>query len=963
MRNTIILADPSDRKRTELRRILGEPFQIREAGDISQCRRLLDQNPDTLAAVILGCSMLSCSTDGGIAFSEYPQIFSDVPVFALIDDCTQEDAAVLWGADHAVRYPFRPGLTGKTVLNTISLYNHKWSLEKIVEEQKNALHNSKDILVDTLSTIIECRSVESGQHVLRIRSFTAVLLREVSRCCPEYSLDNETISKISDAADMHDICKISIPDAILNKPGRLTDEEFAVMKTHAAAGSEIIERMAGMGNEEYLRYAYNICLYHHERWDGGGYPMGLSGENIPICAQVVGIADAYDALTTKRAYKEACSCEHAVNMILSGECGAFSPKLLECFRHVSEDFASLAKQYADGGAVVSERIREPLAPPGRTAANSMQGIMNKYEILLQHIGALVIEFDLDNNTIHNIFDPDQSYGYLRNAQDPTHAMEMLAENAVHPDDRVMLTELFSSYLEMFLASGLKKSVRRYRMKERDGIYRTCNVFCYRLEEEGRRVLGVWEKAPEELSDVSRDSLTRLFNKETAQRLTEEHLAEDNDRLSALAIIDLDNFKNVNDRYGHLFGDEVLALIAQKLSSLFRSTDVVARIGGDEFLVFMPNIPKVDPVLSRCRTLIDSIPEMFEGQLRDSGLSCSVGIALTPDHGTVYQDLFRHADTALYRAKHLGKNQCILYEPLFHMPAYPSQVSQRIDSDEQPQWTENNLPFYVFDALYESGNMEDTINHLLAIVGQQTNVSRVYIFENNTGNTACSNTFEWCREGVSAEKDNLQNVSYVTDIPGYEKNFNEQGIFYCSDVNKLPPHIRLILEPQGIRSMLQCAIRDNGVFKGYVGFDDNINPRLWTREQIDLLTFLSRIISIFVLKHRVQEATSKMASDLREILNHQYAWLYIIDPETYEIRFFNERTQKLVPGISDNAVCYKTLLGKDAPCENCPIRNHGRTVIENYYLGLRVEAVASPIHWESRAHWLITCRELDKSTEI
>ncbi len=998
MRNIVLLAHPSEKIRKQVRQLLEEHLSVLEVGELQLCRRLLEQKQQSLAGVILDFSFLSfgslaagkcayvdtckgmargctlqngsklwekADVDGtaGQGFLRTDPLFSaDVPVMVLVngEEPGWENDAIRWGADQTIRLPICMDAASLRIRNTIAIFSQKRDLSRMVDEQKAALTNSGNILVDALSAIIESRSLESGQHVQRMRALTRVLLEEVERCCPEYGLDAGVISRISGAAVLHDIGKIAIPDQILKKPGRLTKEEFDVMKTHTTEGSELVSHLGGMGNEDYLRYAYNICRYHHERWDGRGYPDGLAGDDIPLCAQVVGIADAYDALTTKRVYKDAYAVEEATSMILNGECGVFSPKLLECFKHVQAEFAYLARAYADGIREVSERIREPLQPPVAKVTNALQEIMAKYDILLHHMNVLVMEIDMDNNRIHNLHSPSSSFRYLQDAKTPDHALSLLAENSVHPEDRGMLKDVLHSYIEIFLASGLKKSERRYRMQDDEGVYRYYNVTCYRIEENSRKVLGIWEEMPEQDESRERDYLTGLLNRESAQRFVEEHLAAGRENeVSALAIVDLDNFKNVNDTYGHLCGDEVLSQIAQNLSRLFRTTDVVARIGGDEFLVYMQNIPAENVVMERCRQLIAGIHQLFDGRMREVGLSCSVGIAYTPLHGKTYEDLFRHADIALYQAKHLGKDQCVSYDPMLKMPIFPSAVSQRIDSDEQPQWTEDNLPYYAFDVLYESGNVEATIDHLLSVVGRQTNVSRVYIFENNEDNTACSNTFEWCNEGVSAEIESLQNVSYQTDIPEYHRNFNEQGIFYCTDVRKLPLNLREILEPQGIRSMLQCAIRDGGRFRGYVGFDDNNRTRLWTKEQIEALTFLARIVSIFLIKHRTQEETRKMMEDLRHVLNHQYAWVYIVEPETYRIRFFNKRTEHLVPGITGDEACYKVLMNRDSPCENCPIRCGQTAHIHNAYLQKDVNATASSIHWEGRPQWLITCREQEK----
>jgi len=466
------------------------------------------------------------------------------------------------------------------------------------------------------------------------------------------------------------------------------------------------------------------------------------------------------------------------------------------------------------------------------------------------------------------------------------------------------------------------------------------------------------------ASTDRDSLTKLLTKDACRREVSALLsAQDGKALSALAIIDLDNFKEVNDRYGHLFGDAILTQVSAEISRMFRGTDVVGRIGGDEFLVFMPEIPNRDLVGERFQRLIDAIRSIMEGQTVEVPLSCSVGISFAPEHGTAYEELFQRADRALYQAKDLGKSRYCCYTPASSSNMFSTMISKRIDSDMQPGMAGNSLVQYVFEQLYEAGDLDATIGTLLETVGMQMDVSRVYIFENSADNTTCSNTFEWCNEGIPPEIDNLQNISYITDIPNYHEVFNERGIFYCPDVTQLPQHLRDILEPQGIKSMLQCAIRDQGKFRGYVGFDENNINRLWTQEQIDLLTFLSQVLSVFLLKQRVQEQTNTLVRDLRAVLDNQYAWTYVIDPNTFRLRFFNGKILTAAPDAKTGAICYKVLMNQDSPCESCPALcgdgSGGSCLIDNRHLNLYVRATAHPIHWDGEKAWLITCRELPR----
>ena len=197
-------------------------------------------------------------------------------------------------------------------------------------------------MIDILGTVVEYRNLESGQHIERVKGYTKLLAEQLMKDYPEYGLTSDKVSVITSASALHDIGKIAIPDAILMKPGKLTQEEFEYMKSHTTKGGEILNSIKNVWDEEYGKVSYEICRHHHERYDGRGYPDGLKGEQIPLSAQIVSIADVYDALVNERVYKSAFSKEKAFQMIVTGECGVFSPKLLDCFWNARRAFERLA---------------------------------------------------------------------------------------------------------------------------------------------------------------------------------------------------------------------------------------------------------------------------------------------------------------------------------------------------------------------------------------------------------------------------------------------------------------------------------------------------------------------------------------------------------------------------------------------------------------------------------------------
>ena len=1140
LKDTLIIACDKTEDRAELRVIFEPYYNLLYSENLEQAALLLAQNNACVAALLVDVENINDEGVRAVNRAAFRGSDNEIPILSLIqadDNGEREELAFARGASDVITKPYAPTSIRRRVKVLVDLHLNKWHLQTLVEEQNKTIRNSNQVMLDALSAIIEHRSTESGNHVLRIRSYTKVLLEAVAQSFDEYDLNENTIDIIAGAAALHDIGKISIPDAILNKPGRLTDEEYEVIKTHTTVGADLIRNLTGMGDVEYLRYAYNIALYHHERWDGNGYPYGLSGDDIPICAQVVGIADVFDALITPRVYKHAFPCEQAISMIINGECGAFSPGLIECFKIVRTQFVELAHRYADGYSPKEDSITVPLPGPNRKSndLNASQLSLLKYQTLLHYTNDTVLEIDMDTGLFHMVYNPNPDLEGILPDSSEFAAADILRHIKIHPDDSETADEirsfmakdyaqpdtrrrsfgfrlfsptvgdyvrytltfmrintgnreqhigvaiwhreqqleikrrdnvpaslvstpamagvgcaalrcriddlltidsvsseflLLTGYTEdeirlnfgnklvemvdpgdraSFLAAmqehlvrgGISETDFRIRRKDNTPVWTLTKsriytesdgneyyyfaiinnsrsktaelemrsaieryqaitdmsgliVFewdlladvmycssqwekhfgyipvstnygsqlgiathfhpddlpmirsaieklktnkgtvaidvrisnsqakylwtkivattCVNRDDNALRIIGTLQdidavkRAEMTLKEqAERDSLTQLLNKASAQELIKDYLSErDPNHLAAMMILDMDNFKSVNDNYGHLYGDTVLTMVSEELKKMFRAHDITARIGGDEFMVLMRDIPSVELVHSRCQKMLETIRRQLTELVPDLDVSFSVGISLIPEHGTGYSDLFLRADQALYLSKDRGKNTYTIYDPKENRDSVLRdhiRAATSIDSDEQPGMTGTAFVHHIFHRLYTSDDILREINDILLLVGEQLQVSRVYIFENNDDNTTCSNTFEWCNTGISREMDNLQNVSYVDDIPGWQDLFNEQGVFYCLDINKLEPHFRDILEPQNIKSMLQCAIYDNGEFRGYIGFDECSTRRPWPQEQIDLLHHLTEVISLFLMKKRIQDKVTEQEKRL------------------------------------------------------------------------------------------------------
>lgn len=473
-------------------------------------------------------------------------------------------------------------------------------------------------------------------------------------------------------------------------------------------------------------------------------------------------------------------------------------------------------------------------------------------------------------------------------------------------------------------------------------------------------------------EAKRDTLTNLYNKGTAKSLVEDYLKVSKDCRGALLIIDVDDFKMVNDTMGHLFGDAFLMEITSGMKKLFRESDVVGRIGGDEFIVFIKDIFDINVASQKAEEIVDTFKQVKIQESWERRVSCSIGISLYPLHGKSFEELYKRADFALYDAKKQGKSKYVMFDEesdanLLNMPFNPrTAINEVIDSNEETGESLNNkLVEYIFRILYKSINVEAAVQGILEIVGRQFDVSRAYIFENTEDDIYCSNTFEWCNSGILPQKENLKLVEYREIGGNYLKNFNEDGIFYCKDILALPKAQREILQPQGIKSMLQCAIKDNGEFKGYVGFDECRVNRFWTKEQVSILTFISEILSTFLLKQRAQERTRQTAESMRTLLDNQDSWIYVIDLETYEMYFINQKTKNLVKHAEEGMKCYEAFFGRKEPCDKCPARKlrddmkNFSMEIYNPVLNVWSLADASKISWKGKEAVLLSCHDITR----
>lgn len=345
--DTILIVDDDAINRAILENIFASGYHVEEAEDGEEGLEKLFANPEKFCAILLDVIMPKMNGMEVLKVLNQRGIQMEIPVFLITaesGDNTFKEAYFL-GVMDVISKPVIPYVVRRRIDSVIELFRARKRLStKVEKQQSELLRQAEQIIllnmgmVEALSTAIEFRSGESGEHVHRIHDITEYLLRNTEL---GDGLKENEIRQIAMAAIMHDVGKIAIPDAILNKPGKLTPEEYEIMKTHTTQGANLLKKIPHIMEHEMFQYAYDIAKHHHERWDGRGYPDGLKGEEITMWAQIVSLADVYDALVSKRVYKGAIEVDEALRMIQDGECGVFNPKLVECFMRAEKPLRRL----------------------------------------------------------------------------------------------------------------------------------------------------------------------------------------------------------------------------------------------------------------------------------------------------------------------------------------------------------------------------------------------------------------------------------------------------------------------------------------------------------------------------------------------------------------------------------------------------------------------------------------------
>ena len=645
--------------RSILADMLSDEYEIIEAEDGQEAVEVLRKYESEIDLLLLDIVMPNMDGFEVLEVMNQNRWIDDVPVIMISAETasTHVERAYGLGCTDFINRPFDALVVHRRVINTILLYGKQKKLVGLLADQIYEKEQQNAMMIEILSHIVEFRNGESGLHVRHVRLLTEMLLDHLMDKTDRYGLTRNDIVLISNASALHDIGKISIPSEILNKPGRLTKEEFEVMKSHTVIGGQMMDDLPDYQTEPLVKVARKICRWHHERYDGRGYPDGLVGESIPIAAQIVALADVYDALTSARVYKPPFSHEKAVEMILNGECGVFNPLLLECLTDMADTLDEKLTSSAQSDRIELRSVAEELHRHEELSASERTLQLLEHERMkFSFFAAMSQEIQFEYTTTPpmaslNAWGAERT-GLKETVMDPVRSAEV--RKIISQNDMDGLVRALRS-------TTPAQPVVRYECPLNIGGEARWSRIIARATwsaDEPPRYTGAIGKATdihdsrmklEKLErEATHDTLTGLLNHAAARKQIQTLLEEYPKGSFAMAILDLDHFKSANDTYGHMFGDQVLKYLAGKLRESIRGADIAARVGGDEFLIFLEYHGELAPVIERIFSALTS------GSYENFPISVSMGVCRTEKVGCNYESLFHAADQALYAVKRSGR---------------------------------------------------------------------------------------------------------------------------------------------------------------------------------------------------------------------------------------------------------------------------------------------------------------------
>ena len=593
----------------------------------------------------------------------------------------------------------------------------------------------------------------------------------------------------------------------------------------------------------------------------------------------------------------------------------------------------------------------------------------RYDIILSMTQDVIYEWNYATREIYYAPTFEKKFGYVPPAKN--FPCTVLEKGIIYPDDE----ELFRSHFQK-IVDGEAEAVGEYRILKADESFIWCRITASAIRDDNaklQKVIGMISDIDEQKRKVffaqeqaMRDTLTGLYNRGATERLINEYL-NGYGGMAAFLVIDVDNFKGVNDTLGHVYGDAVLGDMGYHLKKMSRSGDIIGRVGGDEFVVFLTELPNAETALHVAQRIGRIFHRSIEEAHIQYEITGSIGIAFYPKDGQDYLSLFSRADTAMYYAKHSGKNQLAVYDEI---EASELPLNRKEEPDEEKAGIQknfrDNIIEYVFRIFYENEDVDKALPVLLDLIGKIFDESRLYILEIVGGPGLARNTFEWCNTGIPSMKEEQDVFEYLQN----PMEFDQNQIYSCEDVEALPEgEFKDWLVKRGAVSTLICKLIEDHRVVAVIGFEDCRKKRRASLEEKDALSLISQTISLFLMRARRQEEIRRQQAFSERLLKRVTTCIYSIDPESYKLIFVNSNIRCYLKGLKVGDLCYRSIRGMERPCPDCPMaelsQEHNCVTKELYHPNMKkwTETTAAFMRWaDGRTVCLVNSYDITRYKE-
>lgn len=567
-----------------------------------------------------------------------------------------------------------------------------------------------------------------------------------------------------------------------------------------------------------------------------------------------------------------------------------------------------------------------------------------------------------NQAISGHGDWKQLFG-IEASSDYSRMIHEFAGRVIHPDDR-------DTFLKSFRRENLIREFRvgnmvhtcEYRISKyaQQWCWMRCTVHLFEDLDLGHirgfayvENIDIEKKKELELLYKSQhDMLSGLYNKVTTKEKIDDYLQGLGKNGShALFIVDLDNFKDINDQFGHVFGDMIISEVSAKIKATFREADLAGRIGGDEFVILMKNIQQKSIATVKAKQICELIYTSYKKGDKKYYVSASVGVAYFGKHGYSFDELYHNADVAMYNSKEYGRNRFSVYSENMKFCNMSGSIPREKEILVRGRNFEDYIGAYIFKMLYDSADPNEAVESALEIIAKHYGFCRAYVFEDTVVGQRTRQTFEWCHDGIEALIEQMQDVSYK-ELGDLHELFGDDGLFLLEDIHSANLSLRKILDAQKVKSVVAVAMKQGGSMNGFVGFDNCSGSTVLEPDQIWDIINLGNILSVFISQMRNREKYERLNKLMISALNAVGSYLYVCNPNTYEILFTNRKVQDMVDNVKAGDLCYQVLCGRDTPCSGCLMdtlkcSEHNETSKEYYneLLGIWVKCSASWIEMD------------------